>query len=237
MLVITPDTLYGRVGAVLSALIVVFCIIGLTMHKDFYAGKNRKDFFYFYTNLSNLLVGVYFALIAPHLYARDAYHFLIPHAEFALMLSIMLTFSVFHLLLYPSIRIAVKTACHTREFYITCTDNFIIHYLVPWLVFIYWLLCSPNKAALGFQDAFLWTLFPLIYLGMTLIRAARGKIIEETASPYPYPFLDVHALGKKTVLRTCAMLYGICAAAGLIVVWIIRVFLLMFGSGHALMLI
>ena len=44
MLVVTPEPLYGRIGAVLSALIVVFCIIGLTMHKDFYAGKERKSF-------------------------------------------------------------------------------------------------------------------------------------------------------------------------------------------------
>jgi len=237
MLVMIPDTLYGRIGAVLSALIVVFCIIGLTMHKDFYAGKKRTGFFCFYTNLSNLMVCVYFALIAPRLYAHTSLRALIPHAEFALMLSIMLTFSVFHLLLFPSIRIALKNAPHTREFFIACIDNFIIHYLNPWLVLIYWLLCSPGKGTLGLKDAFLWTLFPLLYLAAILIRASRDRIIEETASPYPYPFLDISVLGTKHVLRTCFTLYGVCTAAGLTVMLITRTFFMLFGDGHALMLI
>ena len=69
MLAFVPDYPYGRPGAVLSALIVVFSLIGLTMHRDFYAGKRRRGFFCFYTNLSNLIVLIYFALIAPRLYA------------------------------------------------------------------------------------------------------------------------------------------------------------------------
>lgn len=237
MLVITPDTLYGRTGAVLSALIVVFCVIGLTMHRDFYAGKKRSGFFCFYTNLSNLAVGVYFVLIAPYLYARSRLHFLIPHAEFALMLSIMLTFSVFHFLLFPSVRIALRSARHTREFFIVFADNLIIHYLVPWLVLSYWLLCSPNKAALGVSDALGWTLFPMIYLAVILLLAQKGRIIEETGSPYPYPFLDIGALGRSVVLRTCATMYGVCAAAGLSIVLIIRFLFMLFGSGHALILV
>lgn len=237
MLVNTPNALYGRIGAVLSALIVVFCVIGLTMHKEFYAGKKRAGFLCFYTNLSNLLVGIYFGLIAPYLYARSSLHFLIPHAEFFLMLSIMLTFSVFHTLLFPSLRIAVNRARHNREFFIVCIDNTIVHYLVPWLVLLYWLLCSPGKAYLGFADAVIWTLFPLIYLIMIYIRAAKGKIIEETQSLYPYPFLDIGILGKKTVLRTCAILYGVCAAAGAGIVLFTKLLFLIFGGGHAVMLI
>ena len=237
MLVVTPEPLYGRIGAVLSALIVVFCIIGLTMHKDFYAGKERKSFFCFYTNLSNLKVFMYFTLTAPWLYARPALRILIPHAEFSLMMSIMLTFSVFHLLLFPSVRIALKKACHTREFFIACIDNFIVHYLVPWLVFLYWLLCSPGKAELGLMDVFLWTIFPITYLIITFVRAAKGKIIEETASPYPYPFLDIQALGKVPVQRACLMLYGVCIAAGLGIILTARFFFALFGIGHPLVLI
>ena len=42
MLVVTPAALFGRLGAVLSALIVVFSLIGLTVHSDFYAGRRRR---------------------------------------------------------------------------------------------------------------------------------------------------------------------------------------------------
>jgi len=237
MLVVLSDTPSGQIGAVLSALIVVFCAVGMTMHKDFYAGIVRKDFFCFYTNLSNLLVGVYFALISPRLYASHRWRPLIPHAEFMLMMSIMLTFSVFHLMLFPAIRGVVRYAEHTREYYILCTDNFIIHYLVPWLVFLYWLLCSPGKASLSPMDAILWTGIPALYLGAIFLRARRGKYIEETGSPFPYPFLDTAALGGKAVLRTCLLLYIICLAAGISAVLCIRTAFALFGSGHVLMLI
>ena len=237
LLIVISDTLGGRMGAVLSALIVIFCIVGLTMHKDFYAGVPRKDFFCFYTNLSNALVGVYFALIAPRLYTSRRLHPLIPHAEFLMMMSIMLTFSVFHLMLFPAIRSTVSHAARTREYQIVCTDNFIIHYLVPWLVFFYWLLCGPGKMTLGVFDAVLWTLLPALYLSFILLRAGRGKLIEETGSPYPYPFLDAAALGRKTVLRLCLSLYGICLAAGISAIALIRIAFALFGGGHALFLI
>jgi len=187
--------------------------------------------------LSNLLVGLYFALIAPRLFARAELHALIPHVEFSLMMSIMLTFSVFHLLLFPAVRSVICHAEHTREFKIVCTDNFIVHYLVPWLVFIYWLLCSPGKTALTFRNAILWTLLPVTYLLCIFIHARCGRLIQETQSLYPYPFLDLNALGAKTVLRTCLLLYSICVIAGSLVILITRLMFALFGSGHPLILI
>ena len=212
----------GRLGAVLSALIVVFALTGLTIHKDFYAGRKRKGFFCFYTNLSNLIVLIYFALISPRLYARPALHGLIPHADFAVMMSIMLTFCVFHGLIFPSVRIAAEHAPHTREYRIVVCDNFIIHYLVPWLVFLYWLLCAPEKAALSTGDALYWTLLPLTYVLWIFLRAQSGVIIEEAGSPYPYPFLDVGALGLFRVAYVCAVLYGACVLASLGVIMLVR---------------
>ncbi len=211
-----------RLGILLSALIVVLCIVGLTMHRDFYAGRPRKDFLCFYTNISNLAVLVYFSLAAPRLYARPSWHPLIPHIEFAVMMSIMLTFCVFHLVLFPPIRKAARHMAHTREYRIVCTDNLIIHYLVPLSVFAYWLLCSPQKHVLGTADALAWTAFPLIYAACILLRARHGRIIEETGSPYPYPFLDISVLGCTRVLCICAGLYGLCVLAGLFAIMLIR---------------
>lgn len=237
MLVVPVQMLYGRLGAVLSALIVVSCVVGLTMHRDFYAGTSRKDFFCFYTNLSNLAVLVYFALLSPYFYASASLRPLISHAEFLIMMSIMLTFCVFHLILYPAIQGAVSHAEHTREFYIAYADNLILHYLVPWLVFFYWIFCAPDKAELTMADAFIWTLFPIAYLLSIFFRAKQGLIIQETGTPYPYPFLDIRALGKKTVLRTCLFLYLICLTAGISLLLTLRFFLLLFGDGHTLFLI
>lgn len=237
MLVVIPDEPYGRLGALLSALIAAVSLIGLTVHRDFYAGRRRKDFFCFYTNVSNLLVFLYFALIAPRLYASARLRALIPHAEFLLMMSIMLTFVVFHHILSPAIYREMKHAPWDRELAIVFTDNFIIHYLVPWLVLVYWLLCSPGKRMLRLSDALLWTLVPLLYLGYVLLRAPLSGNIQGTDSPYPYPFLDVSKLGARRVTAACALLYGACTLAGLLAVALTRLSFAQFGSGHALILI
>lgn len=221
MLAFVPDYPYGRPGAVLSALIVVFSLIGLTMHRDFYAGKRRRGFFCFYTNLSNLIVLIYFALIAPRLYACAAFQPLIPHADFAVMMSIMLTFCVFHGMIFPSVRIAAAHAPHTREYRIVVCDNFIVHYLVPGLVFLFWLCCAPGKAALRAPDALYWTLLPLVYILWIFLRAHTGSIIEETGSLYPYPFLDVHALGLLRVAYICALLYTASVLTGLSIIFFV----------------
>lgn len=209
---------WTRLGAALSALIVVFAIIGMTMHIDFYTLQKRKDFFCFYTNVSNLAVLFYFGLAAPRLYAHSALRPLIPHAEFAVMMCIMLTFCVFHFVLFPPLRMAAKGMPHTREFLILYTDNFIIHYLVPLSVFAYWLLCSPQKRMLGMADALYWTALPLLYIVCILARARRRLIIEDTGTPYPYPFLDVGILGSRKVCGICAALYALCVLAGLVMI-------------------
>ena len=209
-------------GTILSALIVVFCVVGLTMHRDFYAGRSRKDFFCFYTNVSNLIVLLYFAGAAPLLYSNAELHPLIAHAEFAVMMEIMLTFSVFHLVLYPAVREAVKHMPHTPEYRIVCTDNFFIHYLVPLSVLAYWLLCSPRKDTLRTSDALYWTALPLLYAAYIFLRAPIRGQIDEAGSPYPYPFMDIRLFGVRRVMLYCTALYGACVLAGLLIITLLR---------------
>lgn len=237
MLVVIPPAPYGRLGAILSALIVSVAMIGLTMHKDFYAGLRRRDFYAYYTNLSNLLVLLYFAFAAPALYARAALRPLIAHVEFAVMMCILLTHCVFHLLLLPGALKSLKGMARTRETLILFSDNLIIHYLVPWLVILYWLFCSPGKAALGPHDAVYWLLIPLLYLGAILLRARLAGDIAETSSPYPYPFLDVRARGSARVALTCLLLLLICLLVGLGIIAALWIAFALFGAGHRFVLI
>lgn len=237
MLVVTPSALFGRVGAVLSALLVVFSLIGLTVHSDFYAGRRRRGYFLYFTNVSNLLVLLYFALVAPRLYARAALRPLIAHVEFALTMSIMLTFAVFHHLLLPGVLKGLRGAPHTRELAIMAADNAAEHYIVPWLTFAYWVLCAPYKNTLTLADAALWTAVPLVYLLFALLCARRGENLPGTDSPYPYPFLDVSRRGAAAVARTCMRLLALCVGSGALAVTIIRAAFAVFGSGHALILI
>jgi len=214
MLVNVPQTPQGALGAVLSALIVVFSLAGLTMHSDFYAGVCRRDYWVYYTNQSNLLVFVYFALLAPLLYATGALRWLIPHAEYALMLCIMLTHFVFHLFLAPFMLEETLYTPPAPNMRLTNADSAVQHYIVPLMTFAYWLLCSPGKRMLDAGDAVYWLVFPAAYVVFVLIRArVRGRI-HHTRSAYPYPFLDVGFFGAKRVTKLCSLLLLSSAAAG-----------------------
>ena len=236
MLIITPPALYGHLGALLSALIVVCACIGLTLHKDVYAHTPRSDFYWYYTNVSNLIVLLYFALIAPWLYARAALRRFIPAAEFSVMMVILLTHVVFHNLLFPDILRAARKTRRTRETDIMAADNLFIHYLVPWLTCLYWLLCSPDKDALTLPGALVWLAVPLIYLLCLFLRARRGNLAG-TDSPYPYPFLDVQRLGAGRVARICLLLLALCVLVSLALLLAVRLSFARWGGGHALVLV
>lgn len=237
MIVVIPNTAYGHLGAVLSALIIVFALIGLTLHKDVYANRPRRDFYAYYTNLSNLLVLLYFSLVAPPLYASHALRPLIPHIEFCLTLGIMLTHLVFHFLLFPDVRAQYLQMPPSRDRSIILADNALTHYLVPWLVLLYWLLCAPGKQTLLYADALLWTIVPLLYLTGIFLRARCRGNIQDTDSPYPYPFLDVSHRGKRRVFFTCFGLFAVCVGSGAALVTVTRLAFLLFGDGHMLLLI
>ena len=236
MLIVTPAALYGRLGALLSALIIVCACIGLTLHRDVYAHTPRRDFYMYYTNVSNLIVLLYFALLSPWLYARAALRRFIPVAEFSVMMIILLTHLVFHNLLFPEIRRAARGMPRSRETAIMAADNAFIHYLVPWLTTLYWLLCAPQKDALTLPGALAWLAVPLLYLLRVFLRALRGNLAG-TDSPYPYPFLDVRRLGATRVAGTCLTLLAACVLASVTLLLLVRLSFAQWGGGHALLLI
>ena len=237
MLMIIPDSLYGRVGAVLSALIVIACFVGLTLHPEVFSGVPRKDFFWYYTNLSNLLVALYFSTISPFFYAKSRLYPLIPFAEFSVTMSIMLTHTVFHLMIFPGIRQQIKTIAQHGEANMLAANNLLVHYIVPWLVMLYYLFCAPGKNTVSLLAAPLWLLFPLAYAGVIFLHAASGKKIPGTDRLYPYPFLDAVLLGKKRVFMACAGMLVLCALASVALLLILRALYAFAGGGKPLFLI
>ena len=237
MLMITPDSLYGRVGAVLSALIVVACFVGFTLHSDVYSGIPRKDFFWYYTNLSNLLVAFYFSVAAPFFYAKRALRPWIPIAEFSVTMSILLTHAVFHMIIFPGIRPLIQKADLSGENGMLAVNNLLVHYLVPWLVLLYYLLCAPQKDSVPLAAAPLWLLFPLSYAAVIFIHAARHQAIPGTERLYPYPFLDTALLGKRQVLFACAGLSVLCALVSVAVLYVMRALYALYGGNKALFLV
>jgi hypothetical protein len=92
--------------------------------------------------------------------------------------------------------------------------NVIMHYAMPILTPIFWLLHAP-KGGLRSRDPLIWAAYPLIYLAYALVR---GGIDGQ----YPYPFLDV---GKFGWAATASNATGIAVGfliGGYLMVWLDR---------------
>lgn len=63
----------------------------------------------------------------------------------------------------------------------------LLHYVMPTLFLIYWWLNVPTRG-LHWRRLPRWWIYPLAYLGYALVRGA-------IAGVYPYPFIDVGAIG------------------------------------------
>ena len=94
------------------------------------------------------------------------------------------------------------------------TANVILHYIVPSLAPLFWLLFAP-KGALKWRDPLLWASYPLAYFAYALARGAvDGK--------YPYPFMDIPKVGWASALTTVAIILIAYLLVGMIFVWLGR---------------
>lgn len=78
------------------------------------------------------------------------------------------------------------------------TDE-LLHTVIPILFLLLWLL-YVHKSAVKYQNALSWLLYPLIYLGWTVIHG-------EISGYYPYPFLNVTEQGYSGFLINCSGLF------------------------------
>jgi hypothetical protein len=86
----------------------------------------------------------------------------------------------------------------------------LLHYVVPPAYVGFWLLFVP-KGQLKPHHIAAWLIFPVAYVAYSLVRGA-------VTGWYPYPFLDVAAVGYASVLSTVAlMILGFSLVAALLV--------------------
>jgi hypothetical protein len=82
--------------------------------------------------------------------------------------------------------------------------------LSPILFVLYWLLFVP-KGNLRWLHPFLWLAYPLVYVVYASLRAT-------VTNRYPYPFLDIEALGHARVFHNMVFLAGGFLLVGLVIV-------------------
>ncbi len=86
----------------------------------------------------------------------------------------------------------------------------LLHYVMPSLYLLYWWVAVP-KRGLNWRALPWWWTYPLAYLVYALVRGAIAQV-------YPYPFIDVGALGGATVARNAlGILIGYSAVALLLI--------------------
>lgn len=87
-----------------------------------------------------------------------------------------------------------------------------LHYAVPLAYLAWWLFAAPHGRLVA-TDALRWLVFPLAYVAWVFVRGS-------WLHAWPYPFLDVDALGLHAVLRNAAVVCGVfvlgaCALVGI----------------------
>ena len=83
--------------------------------------------------------------------------------------------------------------------------NQLVHTVVPVLTVLDCLLLD-EKGRLRRYHPLVWLLAPCGYFAVTVAFARAGICFPNSATPYPYPFLDVWSLGWGPVLRNVALL-------------------------------
>lgn len=153
----------------------------------------------YFTILTNLLVALVFSCIAvERSRLRDA------PVVAGTMLFILLVGIIYGLLLHGTAELSGGSA----------VANILLHMVTPVAVPIFWLLFTP-KGRLAWFHPILWAIYPLLYLGYALLR---GK----ATGSYPYPFLNVSALGWPQALWNILLIAVAFLLSAFALVWIDR---------------
>lgn len=206
-----------------AAVIAAMAFSGIFLQAGFHQGRYRLGTFSYYTNLSNLFTGVYQALILVGSFTGGALYDSVTGAvvRYALTLMIWVTHLVYHFVLVPDFKKnkGDEFAAEWRTY-----QNLSVHYVVPLLAVLQWLICADK--AVPFWAVWAWLVIPLAYLTFAMIRAwILGPAPKSGVYRYPYAFMDLDAQGFSRWLKTIMLVLCFYIALGLVlygVSWLFR---------------
>jgi hypothetical protein len=208
-----PEPIPGArraVAALLAAIgwLALVLQLGIMLRNAANAGTSLLgavgSFLSFFTVLTNLLVAVALAATVPALPPRALRPLIEPPGATALAVYIMVVAVVYSLVL--------RQLWHPTGAQLVA--DILLHDLMPMAYVIYWLALVP-KGRLGWRHVWPWLAFPVVYTAASLVRGALIHI-------YPYPFIDVAALGYGRVLGNIVLLVAGFLALSLVYVAIDR---------------
>lgn len=184
-----------------SALLLQFVLMQEQVHHVTHVWMTLRYFSYF-TILSNLGVALACSLAWIGRDTRAGRFAARPAVRAALTLYILVTASVYHVLL----------AGLWRPQGLQLLADALLHTAVPALYAGGWLLLAPPRT-LRWRQALCWLLFPGVYLAWALLL---GHVLHV----YPYPFIDLNRLDPALVLRNAAAMGLLFLVLGtLLIAW------------------
>jgi hypothetical protein len=160
------------------------CFAAVILDLGFFSGRADWWILNYYTLLSNIACGVFFAM--AHSASERAlkrgekdfsWH---PRLEGLFVFMIAVTGVIYATMLAPE---------DIAEGKFLTFHNLVLHYIGPAMVVLDWLMFSP-KGRFRPGDPLLWLLAPLGYFGYILVRSTFAGPIGTTDSPFPYGFID-----------------------------------------------
>ena len=195
-----------KASAFFKLFIAVCGTCALFYETDLWMGTYRQDFHYFFTNISNLVVVIYFwiASVRQLKGLETDQSPWCPKLKHALMLAISVTGLVaFFMLNYGNV---FKGGVFHPELLVT-------HYIVPIGTIADWIIFD-RKGTMSFGEVPTWPIFPLLYLSYAFALVLGCGVWMREESRWPYPFLDIDTKGSTEVLITCIVLVVVFVLLG-----------------------
>lgn len=182
-----------------KCLLIVICIWGLYLNSGLPNGNFVPQMFCYYTiqdNTAVLLFELYaaFKILSSFSNQNSRTITVLPKIKGALIMMLLYLFGSYHFFLLPQVLAVVP------DYKICTIDNMIVHYIVPCLIIVDWLLFD-EKNNLHWRDPMIWIVIPILYYVFVLLRAEWGDILYGTGSRYPYNYVDADIYGIETVLK------------------------------------
>ena len=205
---VIEDNPYGELRFEGEYLTALCAAVGGVLQCGFFGGRLNLAALQYFTLMSNILCAAYFAGAAVRTLRRgDTW---LPVCKGALVMAMAITGITFHLFLAAGDFNMGPTQLIT---------NHLLHTAAPLLTVLDWLLFDEKGHYRRFEP-FLWGIFPAAYFVYTMIRARVSSFRFYNGSPYPYPFMDVDALGWGKVLLIFLAMAAAFLALGYVLVWI-----------------
>ncbi len=197
---------------ILLILLNISAVSGVLLNSKFF---KRNDFFYYFTNISNTLVAIYYVFeLFPNNPIGNKY------IQFTITMSILVTFIIYHFIISKDTR-ERKDPEEMKDY--NSIENRLVHYITPFIATLYYLIYA--KESIRVSESTLWLVYPFVYTSTMFIRAKFGTNIPDRDSKYPYDFLDVDKNGAKKVVIISIAMFTFFLILGIIMSYVKYIFL------------